>query len=104
MLLLDAGQTPTSQRAIEQERSRWSEREFVEQHPGLLQVERIETLGEPAVDRSEKVAGLLPLALLAPQPRHARCCAKLPRFGLLPARHRERTREILLCFCRVRFG
>jgi hypothetical protein len=41
--------------------------QFTEQSLVLLQVERIEALGEPAVDRSKKVAGLI--ALIAPQPQ-----------------------------------
>jgi hypothetical protein len=42
---------------------------------GLLQVERVETLGKPAVDRSENVAGLIPLALIAPE---ATSCRNVP--------------------------
>jgi hypothetical protein len=45
-------------------------RQFIEQSLGLFQVERVEAFGEPAVDRGEKVAGLLSFALIAPQPRH----------------------------------
>ena len=45
--------------------------QFVEQGLGLLQIERIEPFGEPAVDRREKIAGLIPFALVAPEPRHA---------------------------------
>ena len=41
------------------------------------------SLREPAVDRSEKLAGLLPLALIAPEPRHAHRRAQFPGFGLL---------------------
>ena len=52
------------------------------------------TLGEPAVDRGEKVAGLVPLALIAPEPRHAHRRAKLPGFGLLLARNSERAFEM----------
>ena len=52
-----------------------SRRQLVEQGLGLLQIERIKALGEPAVDRSEKIAGLLPLALIAPEPSYAHCCA-----------------------------
>jgi hypothetical protein len=33
--------------------------------PPGLQIERIEALGKPAVDRSEKITGLVPLALIA---------------------------------------
>jgi hypothetical protein len=34
--------------------------------------------GEPAVDRSEKLASLIPLALVAPEPRHAHRGAEFP--------------------------
>ena len=40
--------------------------QFAEQSLGLVQVESVEALGEPAIDWSEKVAGLVPLALIAP--------------------------------------
>ena len=39
-------------------------------HPATLwplQIERIKPFGEPAVDRSEKLASLIPLALIAPE-------------------------------------
>ena len=49
--------------------------ECVKQSLSLIQIERLEALGEPAVDRGEKLAGLLPLALIAPEPRHAHCRA-----------------------------
>jgi hypothetical protein len=32
---------------------------------GLFQIERVEAFGEPAVDRSEKLARRIPLALIA---------------------------------------
>jgi hypothetical protein len=51
---------PGSQQAV-----RCSRRKFVEQRLRLLQIERVETFGEPAVDRSKKIAGLIPLALIA---------------------------------------
>jgi hypothetical protein len=35
--------------------------QLLEQVLGLFQIERVEALGEPAVDRSEKIAGLIPL-------------------------------------------
>jgi len=47
--------------------------QLIEQRLGLLQVQRVKALGEPAVDRSEKFSGLFPLPLIAPQPRHQRC-------------------------------
>jgi hypothetical protein len=46
-------------------------RQLIEQGLSLLQIERVEALGEPAVDRREQIAGLIPLALITPQPRHA---------------------------------
>ena len=45
--------------------------QLVEQNLGLFQVERVKPFGEPAVDRSEKLASLVPLALVAPEPRRA---------------------------------
>jgi hypothetical protein len=42
-----------------------SRREFVEQHLGLLKIERVEPLCKPAVHRSEKIARLIPFALIA---------------------------------------
>jgi hypothetical protein len=38
----------------------------VEQCLGLLQIERIEPFSEPAIDRGEKIASLIPFALTAP--------------------------------------
>ena len=40
--------------------------ELLQARLGLLQVERVEAFGEPAVDRGEKIAGLTPPALVAP--------------------------------------
>jgi DNA replication protein DnaC len=37
-----------------------------EQRRGLLQIERVEALSEPSKDRSEKIAGFVSLALIAP--------------------------------------
>jgi hypothetical protein len=45
--------------------------QLIEQRLRLFQIERVEPFDEPAVDRSEKFAGLLPLALIAPQSLHA---------------------------------
>ena len=45
----------------------------------LFQIECVEAFGKPAVDRREKIAGLLPLALIAPEPRHGHCRAVLLR-------------------------
>ena len=51
--------------------------QLIEQRAGLLQIERVETFGEPAVDRSEKITRLIPLALLAPEAGEAGGSAKL---------------------------
>jgi hypothetical protein len=42
-------------------------RQFLKQRLRLLQIARVEALGEPSVDRSEKLAGLIPLTLIAPE-------------------------------------
>ena len=39
--------------------------QLVEQCFRLLEIERIEPFGEPGVNRSEQIAGLIPLALFA---------------------------------------
>ena len=39
--------------------------QLTEQSLGLLQIERVKAFGEPAVDRSEKIACLIPIALVA---------------------------------------
>jgi hypothetical protein len=57
---------------------------LIEQRLGLFQIERVEALGEPAIDRSEKIVGLVPLPLIAPQSSKARRRAQLPRFCLAP--------------------
>ena len=41
----------------------------------FLQIARVETFSEPAVDRSQQFASLLRLALRAPEARHAHCGA-----------------------------
>ena len=44
-----------------------SRRQLVEQRLGLFQIERVEAFGEPALDRGEQIASLIPLALIAPR-------------------------------------
>jgi hypothetical protein len=46
----------------------------VEQRLRVLQIARVEALGEPAVDRSEQITGLIPLALIAPEPQWQAAC------------------------------
>jgi hypothetical protein len=55
----------------------------VEQRLGLLEVERVEPLGEPPIDRSEQFACLLRLALRAPEPRQRIGRMQLRAFGRL---------------------
>ena len=76
--------------------------QLVEQSLGLLQIERVEALGEPAVDRSEKIAGLIALALIALEPRHAHRRAQFPGLCLLLTCNRERVLEIRFRCRRVR--
>jgi hypothetical protein len=73
----DVGTRPNSEVAGHSDSSRC---QSVKQGLGLLKVERIEALGEPAVDRSEKIAGLLMLALIALEPRYTHRRAELPGF------------------------
>jgi len=70
---------------------------LVEQRPRLDQVERVEALGEPAVDGGEEVVDLLALALIAPKPREARRRAKLPGAGLARPRDFGRARPPQSC-------
>jgi hypothetical protein len=39
--------------------------ELIKQRLRLLQIERVKAFGEPTIDRSEKIAGLIPLSLIA---------------------------------------
>jgi hypothetical protein len=48
-----------------------------------LQVSRIQSLGEPAIDRRQQFPSLGPFALALPEPRQAHGGAKLPPLGLL---------------------
>jgi hypothetical protein len=57
--------------------------QLIEQRLRFLQIECIEAFGEPAVDRSEKIAGFAPLALVAPKAGEARCGPELKRLRLL---------------------
>src|SRR6185312_268403 len=81
-----------------------SYRQLVEQRLSILQVECVEALSEPAVDRSEQFASLLRLALVAPEASEAYRRAQLPRFCLLLTRNCECVIKILLCFFGVRLA
>ena len=56
----------------------WSGVRLIENGLCLFQVQRIETPGEPLIDRIEKIAGLVQFALIAFEPRQAHCCTKPP--------------------------
>jgi hypothetical protein len=60
-------------------------RQLVQQGLGVLQVGRVEALGEPAVDRCEEVVRLGVPTLIAPQPSKASGRAQLPKTRGLPA-------------------
>jgi hypothetical protein len=45
--------------------------QLVEQRLRRFQIERVKAFSEPAVNRSEQIAGLSPLALIALEPRQA---------------------------------
>src|SRR5262245_11442910 len=62
-----------------------SSEECVEQCPGVLQVSRVKSLGEPVVDRRQQLPRLGPLPLALPQSRQAHSRTQLPRSGLLAA-------------------
>src|SRR5215510_6243658 len=73
--------------------------EILQQRLGLVQIHCLKTLGEPAVDRCQEFAGLVPFTLLLPQPCQARGRAQLQRHRLLVAGHRQG-----LVKTRLRFG
>src|SRR4029077_5968006 len=57
---------------------------------------------EPAVERREKLACLMPLTLIAPEPRHTHRRAQFPGFCLLPPRPCECPIKIRLCLFWIR--
>ena len=54
----------------------FSGRQFLKQRLRLFHIVRFKPFCEPAADRSEKLASLIPLALIAPEARHAHCRAE----------------------------
>src|SRR5580693_2258763 len=69
-----------------------SSRQPVEQRLRVLQIARIEALGEPPVNRGQKFARLLHLALGAPEAGEAHGGAKFKGFSLLLTSDSERGR------------
>ncbi len=59
-------------------------RQLIQQRLRVLQVRRIETFGEPIVDRTEQITGLRALALVAPEPGEAGRCSQLEELCALP--------------------
>jgi hypothetical protein len=51
--------------------------QLIQQRLRVLQVRRIETLTEPAVDRAEQITSFNALALVAPEPGEAGRCPQL---------------------------
>jgi hypothetical protein len=51
-------------------------RQLIQQRLGLLQIERVEAFGEPAVNRSQQFASLLRFALRTPEASEAHCGAE----------------------------
>jgi hypothetical protein len=50
-------------------RSKLSTRQLLQQRLRFLQIARVKPFSEPAVDRSEKMAGFCPFALMVPEAR-----------------------------------
>jgi hypothetical protein len=73
-------------------------RQLLEQRLRLLQIERIEAFGEPAIDGRKKIAGLIPFALIAVEPRHAYRRAHSPGLCLLLTGNGESTFEVPSAF------
>ena len=61
----------------------WRSLELGEQRFCLFEIGRVETLGEPAVDRGEKVAGFGWVTLIAAEPGEAHGSAQFPELGPL---------------------
>ena len=76
----------------------------IEQRLGLLQVKRVEALGEPVVDWGEKIVSLPRLALITPQARQAPRRAQLQRPCLLRAGHRKRALKMIFRLRDIRLG
>ena len=76
-------------------------RELVEQRFCVSQVERVEALGEPAVDGREGIAGLGAPALVAAKPGEARGSAQFVAACALLAGDREGGAERILGLRRI---
>ena len=64
-------------------------RQLLHQSLRLLQIAHVEPFGKPPIDRSEKLASLLPLAVVAPEPCEVDSRTQLPEFGAVAPRCSE---------------
>ena len=72
--------------------------QFLKQYFGVLEVYRVKTLREPAVNRGEQVVGVLALALGLPQASEAGSGPEFPGFGLLVTSDSETLMEAVFSF------
>src|SRR5262245_264825 len=77
-------------------------RQLLQERLGVLQVSGVKPFGEPAIDRGQQRAGLVPRALLLPQPAQAQRRPQLQRPGVLATGHGEGLTKTLLP-CHHRF-
>src|SRR4051794_35204015 len=70
-------------------RNRLSGVQLLQQQLGLLQVERIKSFGEPAVNGREKITGFAVPVLFAPEARQADRCLQFQELCALQLRYRE---------------
>src|SRR5215470_20167171 len=73
-------------------------RQLIEQRLGVLQDRCVESFGEPAVDRREKIMGFGALALITPEAGEAGGSTKLKSFRILSVRY-GKTLPIILLGC-----
>ena len=77
--------------------------QLIKQRLRLLQIERVEPFGKPAVNRSEKLASLIPFPLVAPEPAEAGSGAEFKDPRALPPSDAERLmiavlgRDLIAC-------
>ena len=70
-------------------RIRLSSAQLLQQRLGLLQMVRIKSFSEPAVDRREKITGFAAPVLFAPEARQADRCPQFQELCALQLRYRE---------------
>jgi len=73
-------------------------RQLIEERLGVLQDRCVESFGEPAVDRREKIMGFGALALITPEAGEAGGSTKLKSFRILSVRY-GKTLPIILLGC-----